>query len=418
MNNWLIIADDLTGAADCAVAYRRHGLKATVGWGNSTRNYDDDNAVFSYNADSREMSFDESRKLQNKLLEQFWTKDSFLFRKIDSTLRGQPAADIVETIDFLQLHTGRGIGILAPAFPDMGRTTREGKVFVNDVALEETELWQRDHTYPTSDMKKIIENFAKVPCFVVNLEQIRDCRQNFSLLVSNLENQFDRAVLIFDAQTQDDLKRVASLFTNNNPSRFFIGSAGLAHAFASLSSSPMPMEHHLPKNDGGLMLVVGSLAQASRLSAKKLVAERDIAHFLVTPSTLLTAGPPLEEFKNNVTDVLKNGGNCLIEIAITDNLNMAQGPQLAKNLAHALKNSANHIAGFAATGGESASAFLDAFGVNTICLHDEIDTGISLGTTLGKIQIPIATKAGAFGDEMSLVHIFDRLAQIKLEGHL
>ena len=30
---WLIVADDLTGAADCAIGFARRGLAAAVGWG-------------------------------------------------------------------------------------------------------------------------------------------------------------------------------------------------------------------------------------------------------------------------------------------------------------------------------------------------------------------------------------------------
>ena len=49
---WLIVADDLTGAADCAIAFAKRGKAATVGWGDRG----DAGAagmVFSYDADSR-----------------------------------------------------------------------------------------------------------------------------------------------------------------------------------------------------------------------------------------------------------------------------------------------------------------------------------------------------------------------------
>ena len=57
------------------------------------------------------------------------------------------------------------------------------------------------------------------------------------------------------------------------------------------------------------------------------------------------------------------------------------------------------IGAFAATGGETAAALLSRFGVNGIRLADEIEPGVSLGLTLGQLSVPIATKAGAFGDE-------------------
>ena len=34
---WLILADDLTGAADCAIAFARQGIASAVGWGDLRR---------------------------------------------------------------------------------------------------------------------------------------------------------------------------------------------------------------------------------------------------------------------------------------------------------------------------------------------------------------------------------------------
>jgi len=46
---------------------------------------------------------------------------------------------------------------------------------------------------------------------------------------------------------------------------------------------------------------------------------------------------------------------------------------------------------------------VDAFGIRSICLADEVEAAISLGMTTGDIEIPVVTKAGAFGDRYSLV---------------
>ena len=49
---WLIVADDLTGAADCAIAFARHGLTASVSWGGDAPS----DAVVAIDADSRRMT--------------------------------------------------------------------------------------------------------------------------------------------------------------------------------------------------------------------------------------------------------------------------------------------------------------------------------------------------------------------------
>jgi len=89
------------------------------------------------------------------LLEKLWTPKVLLLKKIDSTLRGQPAAEIALTIDFLKRKTGYAFGVMAPAFPAMGGITCGGKIFVDGIELECTELCQREHTYPISDRARL-----------------------------------------------------------------------------------------------------------------------------------------------------------------------------------------------------------------------------------------------------------------------
>ena len=78
--------------------------------------------------------------------------------------------------------------------------------------------------------------------------------------------------------------------------------------------------------------------------------------------------------------------------------------------------SAPAIGAFAATGGETAAILLSRFGVNGIRLADEIEPGVSLGLTLGKLSVPVATKAGAFGDKLSLIRIRERLRAVRTKG--
>jgi uncharacterized protein YgbK (DUF1537 family) len=95
---------------------------------------------------------------------------------------------------------------------------------------------------------------------------------------------------------------------------------------------------------------------------------------------------------------------------------MSVRPLLAHNLATALQVAAPVIGAIAATGGETAAALLSGLGVNAIRLADEIEPGVSLGLTLGSLSVPVVTKAGAFGDEDSLVRINARLHAVRTRG--
>jgi len=96
---------------------------------------------------------------------------------------------------------------------------------------------------------------------------------------------------------------------------------------------------------------------------------------------------------------------------------MSLGPPLSRGLADALQPVAPALGAFAATGGETAAAVLSGFGVNGIRLVDEIEPGVPLGLTLGRLTVPVATKAGGFGDKFSLIRISERLRAVRTRGN-
>jgi uncharacterized protein YgbK (DUF1537 family) len=162
--------------------------------------------------------------------------------------------------------------------------------------------------------------------------------------------------------------------------------------------------------------VVGSLAGASRSAARELQATGSVMHFPVAPETLLDGSAGRSMLAEEVMARLSSGGDALVEVMMDQRPNMALGPQLARSLAEVLQSVAPAIGAFAATGGETAATLLSCFGVNGIRLADEIEPGVSLGLTLGQLSVPIATKAGAFGDELSLIRISDRLRAVRTKG--
>lgn len=415
--DWLIIADDLTGAADCAIAYGRRGLRASVGWGDISLADRQKTRIFSYNAENRPLPVAETIVLHDNLLEKLWTPQVLLLKKIDSTLRGQPAAEIAVTIDFLKRKTGHAFGIMAPAFPAMGRITREGKVFVDGIELERTELWKSDHTYPTSDLCAIIQSGSGVPCTLIRLDEVRGDPAMLADRLDCLEKK-GNGIVVLDAETGDDLNRIAAATASDNPSRFFIGSAGLAHAFAVLLPIGNRKRTVFKCLDGGNLIVIGSLAYASRSAADELICSRNVRYFPLSPDFLLQGGAPLEEMAQKVTAALCAGHDVVLLLTVEDDPDVSLGPVLARTLAQSLAPAAACVGGLAATGGETASALMSVFGIKSINLSDEVEPGISLGMTVGKIEVPIATKAGAFGDHYSMVRILDRLHKVRKEGYL
>jgi uncharacterized protein YgbK (DUF1537 family) len=409
---WLILADDLTGAADCAIAFGRRGRAAAVTWGEIADAGDHQLPVLAYDAASRGLSGEAAASRHAEVLQRLCEPGSILFKKIDSTLRGQPAAETAAVLTHLKAGTGRGFGVFAPAFPATGRTTVDGRILVKGQPLEQAEVWQRDHTYPNADLVDVLAT-AGVRGEKVSLAIVRgsDLKATFARLSAEGD-----VVAACDAETENDLHLIAQASLDASPATFFIGSAGLAHALAGLEAGDASEPQQIPTSACGTLIVVGSLAGASRAAARELEATGTVVHFPVVPESLLDGSAARGTLAADVGRRLSAGGDALVEIMMDDRPNMALGPQLAQRLAEVLAPVASEFGAFAATGGETAATLLSRFGVNGIRLADEIEPGVSLGLTLGQLSVPIATKAGAFGDEFSLIRISERLRAVRTKG--
>jgi uncharacterized protein YgbK (DUF1537 family) len=409
--HWLILADDLTGAADCAIAFGRRGREAVVTWGDVTAAPHRHAAVWAHDAASRGLSAEAAAARHRNLLASLPISGRFLFKKIDSTLRGQPAAELAATLAHLKSTSQPLFGVLAPAFPATGRTTIDGRVLVEGRALEDTELWRRDHTYPGADLVDVLAT-AGILGEKIALADVRSA--NLQAAFARLAEQ--GIVAVCDAGTERDLSLIAEAGLQASTATVFIGSAGLAHALANLGAVAAAEPLRFPVRRFGTLTVVGSLAGASRNAARRLRATGAVAHFPVDPEVLTGGHEDRANLAASVMEHLAAGGDALVEISAKGSLNMSLGPQLAKNLAEVLNVTTPVIGALAATGGETAAALLSGFGVNAIRLADEIEPGVSLGLTLGSLSVPVVTKAGAFGNENSLVRINERLRAVRTRG--
>ncbi len=281
---WLILADDLTGAADCAIAFGRRGRTAAVTWGEAADASDHQLPVLAYDAASRGLSASAASARHADVLERLLSKPGrILFKKIDSTLRGQPAAETAAALAHLKSRSGPALGVFAPAFPATGRTTIDGRILVNGGRLEDAEVWRRDHTYPNADLVDVLAT-AGIRGEKVTLATVRggDLKAAFARLAGEGD-----VVAACDAQTDHDLHLIAEASLHASPATFFIGSAGLAHALASLDAGDAVEPLKIPTRASGTLIVVGSLAGASRSAARALQATGTVMHFPVEPAMLL-----------------------------------------------------------------------------------------------------------------------------------
>ena len=409
---WLILADDLTGAADCATAFAKRGIESKVVWsdGRDGGSSGTESPVLSYDIRCRGASSSVAAAKHRDVLSRHFDSQTNLFKKIDSTLRGQPAAEIAAAMGAVKARAGSAFGVLAPAFPATGRTTLGGRVHIGGEPLETTTIWQSDRTYCSADLVEVLAS-ADIASEKVSLETVRDEGGGLHAALAKIADRND-VVAVCDAATQDDLMRIVAATEPSEDATFFIGSAGLAHALAAALPRTRRETVEIRRTTRGSLIVVGSLAEASKAAARRFAVNADVRYFPVTPDLLLDEAAYIKRavLAAEIIDAL-HAGDVLIEL-VGDEPDRRIGPPLAAELANFLKPAAAQTSGLAATGGETAAALLACFGVEGIRLIDEIESGVSLGLTQGALRLPLVTKSGAFGDEGSLIRIAARLRRI------
>jgi hypothetical protein len=114
-----VLADDLTGACDSAAPFRAAGRVVVSMWPHV---YDGDAACYALSTESRDCDAATSRDRSRRAAQMLRSKQvDILYRKVDSQMRGNVAADIAGALE-----GWGGRCIFAPALPEEGRVTIGG----------------------------------------------------------------------------------------------------------------------------------------------------------------------------------------------------------------------------------------------------------------------------------------------------
>ena len=414
---WFILADDLTGAADSAIAFARRRVPSIVTWGEEPPDFHADAVVIAYDAATRELDAASAARRHRAVSQRLARSQARVFKKMDSTLRGHPACEIAAMLDVILAHEPATRIVLAPSFPAMGRTVRAAQVYVNGVPLQFTEFWREGNDPALANLVHLLES-AGLPAWNVSLDAMR---ADAGAVAAALAKTGSATIAVCDAETEGDLERLAEACLADDQPALFIGSAGLAHALArcvSRAGTLRAVSHRCEPSTHGALIVVGSRAQASRAALKPAATLPGAQSFSIEPAMLagdVQAGRQVA-WTERIGELLRAGIDVVADIAPSGDPLGAANPKLVSMCAGLLAPAARHASALVATGGETASALLARLGVDGIRLLDEIEPGIPLGLTLGTVSVPVVTKAGGFGDEECLKRIISRLRFIKQTG--
>jgi uncharacterized protein YgbK (DUF1537 family) len=411
---WLIVADDLTGAADSAIAFAKRRLSTRVVWGDARPEPHAGTFALSFDVASRALDAASAARRHVDVLDRCATGRPRVYKKIDSTLRGHPAAEIAAMLDMLGARESVDRAILAPAFPAGGRTTRDGRVFVHGVPLEFTEFWPEGRDPERAALVPLLEG-AGLHAHLVPLDTVRGPPTRLAAALCPRDPSHGPAIAICDAESEADLDRIAAATPRS--ATFCIGSGGFVNSLASLESRDVPARAASPRcgpASNGALIVVGSHARASRAALAHVSRLSNVRRISVDPrdgrATLLD-----REVVSDLARTLAGGDDVIVDLASPEDPASLQ-PAAVSALARDLAPLAATASALGATGGDTAAALCARWGITGITLVDEIEPGMSLGVTLGAVSVPLVTKSGGFGDQGSLTRLAERLRFIRQTG--
>lgn len=413
-----VIADDLTGANDTAVQFSKHDISSCVQIEfEPASGCDNAVDVVVIDTNSRDSSKEEAYGRVKTVCE-FLRQESVevVYKKIDSTLRGNLGAEISAAVDVLQPE----LVVIAPAFPRNHRSTVGGYHLLHNTPIELTEI-SRAPKSPVTESRiiELLKQQAEVEIALVPLHAVLAGVEAVKQEISACLERGERWV-VFDATRDEHLQTIAQA-AKAYKNVLWVGSAGLAEQLPALYQwSGRPQEARQLRN-GPVLVVAGSVSKTTQKQVDRLLQEKKVCLVKMKVPALLDNGA--QEKKRCLQAVqacLREGGEALLTSAVCDAdvveavaagaCHGLSGFEVSEKTAAALGEIAAStadasLAGMILTGGDTAIHVCRSLGVRAIEIIEEVAVGIPLGRLIGGRcpGVPVITKAGAFGEDDSFL---------------
>lgn len=408
-----VLADDLTGAADSGVAFLGDGAEVVITLARPLAGPFADTwppaggPVTVVDTDTREASAERAYQVAYRFAERIGAQDHVL-KKIDSLLRGQPAAELMA---LRRAQPGRLV-IVAPAVPAQGRITCGGAVLTAPDGGPAGAILE-----PAQIAARLGDERVRV----IELKVVRSGTYRLARALQMAGTAGSAAVC--DALTDEDLDRIVLAGMSLNRPVLWAGAAGLAAALArALRASAIPARPQVmtgsgsaPAPEPGLvppppaatpLLIVGSHNPAAQGQVRALAAQGarrvsfDAGH-LVTMSAWerMAHALALRRRTPGVATVVCVAG------PVDPRASQAVASALGDICAMAVAEARLVII----CGGATARAVLSPAGVTALRLLGEVEPGTVLARAAGPPNPPhVITRAGSFGDGAALLRLVTR----------
>jgi len=355
-------ADDLTGAADVGTALLRAGVQVRVvtASGFFSGRFRTTRGAAGVDAVSLDCRYDQPASIRRKMAQAIEhlpgeTRRTW-YHKLDSTLRGRVREQIAALMRGLDVP----LAALAAANPAEARVTVRGVQYVRGRPLARSPLVRETDAAPhRSRISDLLSGIRGVRLREVHLPDIRKGPAHLRRLIAEPPQR--PTLLIFDAETNDDLRRIANGLAAVS---LVFGAGALARYLAGPWDLPRDAAAHatpirLPRQGSPVLIVSGSAAPASRRQLARLTGRREEGITLVERS----AYPDTRRFLARVRELFPS----------TDRMIVA--------------------------GGRTAEDVCAICGVRAVRLLKAVNGAISVGVTTGRRKVLLVLKPGGFGPD-------------------
>jgi uncharacterized protein YgbK (DUF1537 family) len=397
----LVIADDFTGANDAGSGLAQAGARVHVLFGTEGPLPEDAVDVLVISTDSRAVSASQATERVAQVVQHFAAQlqQGWLFKKIDSTLRGNVGA---ETAAALRA-SGKRLALVAPAVPRLGRTTREGKVWVDQRLLTDTEFASDPKTPILS--ARVLDQM-QIDGTEIDLPTLRSDRLDAVLAASH-------GIVVVDAENEADLARLITAAARLTEKPLLVGAAGLSDALGTaLSVRP----------SRPVLAVVGSMSSSAQQQIATLLTQRAVEIVDVDIRQLFQqpAWPDRDRWIEQAASALRAGRHTVIrtcqhesqrhEIEHLSQQHSVARQQLGEAISQLLGEMTHSLCrtqlphALYLSGGDVAIAVAQALGASGFKIQGLVAGCVPHGVLLNsEFTLPVMTKAGGFGDENTLV---------------
>ncbi|MDP9567120.1 UNVERIFIED_ORG: uncharacterized protein YgbK (DUF1537 family) [Kosakonia oryzae] len=395
----VILADDFTGANDAGVSLAQAGMHVEVAL---TAGYVSQAQALIYNSDSRALTAQEAAARIHALTAEIGTHYAprWLVKKIDSTLRGNIGAEVAAMMQVLQATAA----VIAPAFPQAGRITRNGQCYVQGVLLTETEFASDPKTpVQSADIGSLLAAHSTAECRYLQPAQLAEALAQATADAPLL--------LVVDAQTDADLDLIIAQTTRAATPPLLVGSAGLCDALA---------RHLAPKKPAALLAIIGSMSEIAQQQLEQTATHPRVTRLLIDVDAALDADSAA--YRQAIITALRAGEHCLVHtcpdvqarhqiaaLCARRGLSRSElGEQICAFLAQLTREVLSEVtpAALYLSGGDVAVAVAQALGARGFHIQGRAAGCVPWGYFTGcEWQRPVMTRAGGFGDKTTLLKV-------------